>query len=241
MFGQLFSQRNELEWRLLPNKHPENSKENHTGKVYLPEMCLEELCAKQMQMPYIFRISSHGGISYTHAGVQEFTTEQQYIILPEWMYEQLALDSSPIDVAYVSLPKGRFIKLLPQSRDFLDIENPKIELEKSLRNYQVLSAGDTISLYFESEFKNIMFTVTEIDPPGEGISIVDTDLEVDFLPPADYAVPSPVSAKSLIAATERGIYLRDPDHPDRSVLGVLFGAEEAGFQAPSTPKAEEAE
>ncbi len=91
----------------------------------------------------------------------------------------------PVEVDYTTAPKGKFIKLLPQNKEFLEIESPKGEL-KALRNYQVLSHGDTIELALEGEFKTMMFTVVEIRPAGEAISIMDTGLEVEFLPPADY-------------------------------------------------------
>lgn len=222
MFQRFFRQRNDLEWRLTPKLYPRESKENHSGKILLPQICLATLVQKQVETPYIFKISAHDGISYTHAGVHEFTEDIQDAVFPEWMFEQLALSNSIVEISCTQLPKGRFIKLLPQSKDFLEIDNPKSALERALRNYQVLSLGDTISLYFEDEFKSIMFTVSEIQPSGEGISIIDTDLEVDFLPPTDYEAKTVPNTDSLIIKTEKYIYIRDPYKKRAEGLGALF-------------------
>ncbi|KAI5172535.1 ubiquitin fusion degradation protein 1 [Nematocida sp. LUAm3] len=235
MLQRLFQRGNELEWVLVPNMYPEDSKENHAGKVLLPQHCLMTLVEKQVNTPYAFKVSAHGGISYTHAGVHEFTEEVGDITLPKWMYEQLSLDGSPVTITCIELPKGKFIRLLPQSKDFLEIDNPKIALEESLRNYQVLSPGDTISLYFRQEFKNILFTVSEINPPGEGISIIDTDLEVEFLPPTDYECSSVQEGHSLITNESIHIYLKDPFYGSQKALGVLFVPVPRTPTQPSTP------
>jgi len=222
MFGSLFRRQNETEWILAPKTYLRNAKENHTGKILLPQNCLQDLVSKQIEMPYTFKITAHKGVSYTHAGVHEFTAEVGEIVLPKWMHEQLALDRGAVEVTCTSFPKGQFIRLAPQSKSFLDIENPKASLEGALRNYQVLSEGDTISLYFEEEFRSIMFTVTEIRPKGEGISIIDTDLEVDFLPPADYEVGRVEEGDSLISELDHGICIKDKYFGDKVGLGVVF-------------------
>lgn len=225
MFSRLFSRRNsDLEWILNPLRYTDGKLEHNSGKINLPHMCLVALVSKQVETPYIFKISAHDGISYTHVGVQEFIETPDEVHLPNWLYDQLALDNSPVEVTCVSLPKGQFIRLLPQSKDFLDIENPKESLEDALRNYQVLSEGDTISLYIKSEFKQILFTVSEIRPKGPGISIIDTDLEVDFLPPVDYIENTLEEGKDLIITGEEGsIFLSDPFFTDKkNGLGVVF-------------------
>ncbi|KAI5191607.1 ubiquitin fusion degradation protein 1 [Nematocida minor] len=224
MFSRLFSRRSELEWTLTPKRYSDERTEHYSGKIFLPQICLVTLISKQVDTPYIFKISAHNNISYTHAGVQEFMDAPDEVILPNWLYDQLALDGTPVEVSCVSLPKGQFIRLLPQSKDFLDIENPKASLEESLRNYQVLSEGDTISLYIQSEFKHILFTVAEILPKGPGISIIDTDLEVDFLPPVDYIEDKLEDGSSLVRKTEDGgVTIADPFFADKEDgLGVVF-------------------
>jgi ubiquitin fusion degradation protein 1 len=72
------------------------------------------------------------------------------VVVPEWMYQQLNMDLTlQVTIKFKSLSKGTFSMLLPHSVDFLDVESPKTELEKSLRDYQVLTQGDEILCSFE--------------------------------------------------------------------------------------------
>lgn len=57
-----------------------------------------------------------------------------------------------------------------------------------MRNFAVVSAGDIIEV---SHGQNLTFRllIMEITPPGPAISVIDTDLEVDFAPPVGYVEP----------------------------------------------------
>lgn len=174
-----------LQWSLKPIKFPKDSKENFGGKVILPHCVLERLVAANAQLPYIFEISHTGKIYKTNAGCLEFTGSENTITVPEWMHQQLDMADINISVRYINLPKGQYVKLLPHSVEFLDIENPKLELEKHLRDYQVLTTGDEILCNF-SEIGPIRFTISDVEPSGDGIYIVDTDLSVEFQAPLGY-------------------------------------------------------
>ncbi|EJW01375.1 hypothetical protein EDEG_00463 [Edhazardia aedis USNM 41457] len=174
-----------LQWKLKPLKFPKKDLRNYGGKCILPQIILAELFEMEIPTPYTFEISHCGGVFKTNCGVLDFTAEDLTITVPEWMYQQLDLaGTDKITLKIVVLPKGRYVKLLPHSHEFLDIENPKRELEKTLRNYQVLTQGDEILCNFEEG--NMRFTVAEVKPAGLGVYIVDTDLEVEFLPPFGY-------------------------------------------------------
>lgn len=64
-----------------------------------------------------------------------------------------------------------------------------IRLENALRNFSTLTQGDNIEISYNDKIYGIL--VMEIKPPGVGISIVETDLEVDFAPPVGYQEPTP--------------------------------------------------
>jgi ubiquitin fusion degradation protein 1 len=178
--------RDMLTWKLSPKKYDKGNKHNYGGKVVLPQSVLESLVTHQVQPPYTFEISHTDRIYRTHCGVLEFTGCESVVIVPEWMYQQLNMDLTlQVTIKFKSLSKGTFSKLLPHSVDFLDVESPKTELEKSLRDYQVLTQGDEILCSFE-EYGDMRFTVGEILPDEDAIYIVDTDLSVEFLPPIGY-------------------------------------------------------
>lgn len=60
-------------------------------------------------------------------------------------------------------------------------------LESALRAYSTLSKGDIIEITYNS--LTFEFLVMETKPEGPGISIIDTDLEVDFETPVGYVEP----------------------------------------------------
>jgi ubiquitin fusion degradation protein 1 len=67
------------------------------------------------------------------------------------------------------------------TNDFFD------RLEHALRNFSALTQGDIIEISYNS----IVFElkILEAVPGGSGISVLDTDLEVDFAPPVGYVEP----------------------------------------------------
>lgn len=122
-----------------------------------------------------------------------------------------------INIQNISLPKATFVKIRPQSQDFLDITNPRAvyvvllrriyfpfrllrtrrdlsllarcSLEASLRKFSCLTIGDTICLKYNN--KNFLLDVREVKP-APAACIIETDCEVDFEAPADYVPPAPV-------------------------------------------------
>ncbi|OAQ28157.1 ubiquitin fusion degradation protein UFD1 [Linnemannia elongata AG-77] len=162
---------------------------NHGGKIILPQSALAKLASLHIQYPMLFELSK--GSQSTHAGVLEFIAEEGRVYLPHWMMKTLALSEGDlVTVKSVGLPLGSFVKIQPQSVDFLDISDPKAVLENALRNFSTLTKGDNIEISYNDKIYGIL--VMEIKPPGVGISIVETDLEVDFAPPVGYQEPTPV-------------------------------------------------
>lgn len=148
---------------------------------------LRELSLLNFQPPYVFEISHENEAFRTACSVLDFALETNEVHVPEWMFEQISLgESGEAVLTHIKLEKGSGIKLLPHSVDFLDVENPKSELEKGLWYYHVLTYGDEILLNFE-EIGNIRFTITQILPAHlESIYIVDTDLDIEFEEPLGY-------------------------------------------------------
>ena len=188
MFFNLFgsNRTNEWHWELVPIQYDHEDPKNYSGRIVLPHNVLEDLVNQNILPPYTFEVTNKENGLRTFCGVLEFTASDSIVLVPQWMYQQLCMDHVPeVHLKFVKLKSGSFVKLLPHNVEFLDIESPKQELEKCLIDYQVLSKGDEIVLYFEE--KGVMrFTVSEIQPADDAIYIVDTDLEVDFLPPLGY-------------------------------------------------------
>ena len=106
------------------------------------------------------------------------------------MQTLLLEEGSIVQVKNTTLPLGSFVKIQPQSVDFLNITDPKAVLENAFRNFSTLTKGDIISIKYNSKIYD--FLVMEVRPNDHGISIIETDLEVDFAPPVGYVEPPKV-------------------------------------------------
>ncbi|KAI8380310.1 ubiquitin fusion degradation protein UFD1-domain-containing protein [Blakeslea trispora] len=165
---------------------------NYGGKIILPQSALEKLSQLNISYPMLFKLMHGAEKKHSHAGVLEFIAEEGRVYLPQWMMETLGTEpGSIIEVKNVTLPLGSFVKIQPQSTDFLDITDHRAVLEKALRNFSTLTVGDVIQINYNNKIYEIK--VLEVKPDQQdhmGISIVETDLEVDFAPPVGYTEPS---------------------------------------------------
>ncbi|KAG0180297.1 ubiquitin fusion degradation protein [Apophysomyces sp. BC1021] len=165
---------------------------NYGGKIILPQSALEKLSQLHISYPMLFQLSSPSEKTHTHAGVLEFIAEEGRVYLPQWMMETLRMEpGSMIVVKNTTLPLGSFVKIQPQSTDFLDISDHRAVLENALRNFSTLTLGDMTQINYNDKVYEIK--VLDVKPNFEehsGISIVETDLEVDFAPPVGYVEPS---------------------------------------------------
>ena len=135
----------------------------------------------------LFRLTASAGDRWTHCGVLEFTAEEGTCYIPFWMMQNLLIEEgSVITVTNVSLPKASFVKLQPQSVDFLEISNPRAVLEHALRNFSCVTKGDVIQIPYNS--KNYHFALKEVEPQ-DAACIIETDCNVDFDAPVGYTEP----------------------------------------------------
>ncbi len=154
------------------------------GKVILPHSALMRL-QNYFGATMFFKIESSQ--FNTYAGVLEFIAEEGRVYLPKWMFKQLNIQQGHIvRVTMTNLPKGKFVKLKPQHVDFLDISDPKAVLENAFRNYSTLTKDDIV----EFEYNNKPYAIKIVEAqPEHSISIIETDLEVDFEAPEGYVEP----------------------------------------------------
>ncbi|KXS21630.1 UFD1-domain-containing protein [Gonapodya prolifera JEL478] len=180
---------------------------NFGGKILLPPSALDKLSRLHIEYPMQFQLSNASSDRVTHAGVLEFIAEEGRVYLPNWMMNTLLLEQGDfVQIKNASLPLGSWVKIQPQSVDFLDIHDPRAVLETALRSYSTLTPGDVISLMYNKRPYDI--EVLEVRPssaPKSAISIVETDVEVDFAPPVGYQEPKqqmrPASVVGLRSAS----------------------------------------
>ena len=101
-------------------------------------------------------------------------------------------------------------------------------LEQALRNFSALTQGDIVEISYNSIVFGLL--VMETHPGGEGISVIDTDLEVDFAPPVGYVEPErPKAAPQPTMAAKLNIDLSSStpgsSRPSSSMAGGFAGGQ----------------
>ncbi|KAH8920004.1 UFD1-domain-containing protein [Atractiella rhizophila] len=160
------------------------------GKIIMPPSALQQLTNLDLESPWTFELKNpHKDTIVTHAGVLEFIADEGNVHLPQWMMERLQLvEGDVIRITGCKLPKGKRVKIQPQSVDFLQLSDPKAVLEQALRNFSCLTANDIIEISYNSLiFRILIRSIIPEDAPG--ISVLDTDLEVEFEAPLGYVEP----------------------------------------------------
>ncbi|KAF7458064.1 putative ubiquitin fusion degradation protein UFD1 [Cryptosporidium felis] len=154
------------------------------NKILLPPSALNQLARRNITWPMLFQVSNPAKGKFTHSGVLEFIAEEGTCYMPYWMMQNLGLQEGDItSIMNTSLSKGSYVKFMPLTVDFLDISNPKAVLETSLRNFATLTVGDVITIQYNNNSYKINVLETK---PNNAISIIETDIQVDFAPPPDY-------------------------------------------------------
>ncbi|MCJ1307032.1 Ubiquitin recognition factor in ER-associated degradation protein 1 [Agyrium rufum] len=180
---------------------PERESANHGGKLFLPASALDKLTRLHIMYPMLFDVINGAQDKKTHAGVLEFTAEEGKVYLPFWMMQTLLLEPGDlVQIKSTELPSGSFIKLQAQSTSFLDISDPKAVLENAFRNFSCLTKGDIFTFAYNDQVYEMAVLETKPDPSeSHAISVLETDLEVDFAAPVGYEEQLAASKKKAAA------------------------------------------
>lgn len=120
------------------------------------------------------------------------------------MMQTLGLDTGDLfQIKSTDLPPASLIKLQPQSVNFLEISNPKAVLEKAFRDFSTLTKGDVFSFHYNDTIYDV--AVLEVKPVtgNLGVSMLETDVSVDFAAPLGYVEPTRASGSGT--STPRSI------------------------------------
>lgn len=205
----------------------DTSKLEAGGKIMLPPSALHKLAQLEIAYPMLFELTNQMNGRKLHCGVLEFIANEGTVLMPHWMMENLGLGHGEmVKVKSATLPKGTYVKLRPQSKTFLDIANPKAVLENTLRNFSALTKGQTVRITYNRKEYDI--DVVDVKPTGEhgAVSIIDTDVKVDFDAPADYVEPEKPHAKRAESFRDIEGEEAEPEHvangAARSFRGLGF-------------------
>ena len=162
----------------------------------------EQLAERQHQLPHplTFRIVNPNNGRVVYAGIREFSAEENEIGLSPFLQAALGLANggeehlsdgdkpvaefsitklSTVTIHATRLPKGTYVRLRPLEAGY-DPEDWKSLLERYLRdNFTTLTNGEILTVP-GGRHQYFRFLVDKFEPGGEGICVVDTDLEVDI-------------------------------------------------------------
>ncbi|KAH8835101.1 ubiquitin fusion degradation protein I [Flagelloscypha sp. PMI_526] len=178
------------------------------GKIIMPPSALANLTRLDLESPWMFKLRNpNNSAAITHAGVLEFIAQEGIVHLPYWMMKTLRLnEGDPIRITGTDVPKGKFVKLQAQDVTFLEVSDPKAVLEQALRNFTCLTQGDIIEITYNSIVFGFLVMETQPATSSGGISVLDTDLEVDFAAPVGYVEP-PKPAPAAIPSMAKKLNL----------------------------------
>jgi len=204
------------------------------SRLVLPPEVLQRLQRANVPSPMHFEVSDLEGTHRTHAGVLEFVAEEETCYMPDWMLRHLrAEEGHVLRLCLKQLQKATFARFQPATVALLRIYNPKVMLEKGLRDYVALTIGDVFPVPYDGQTYEV--EVLEVRP-GDAVSIIDTDVEVEFATPKDAeaaaaaVAPSPV-VQTPASATSDGVG-STPQTPATGGLRALLGM---GVPPPSGP------
>lgn len=177
----------DMQYRCYPVSFINKEDLEKGNRIILPPSALDHLARLNISYPMLFEVTNPKTQQRTHCGVLEFIAEEGTCFLPLWMMCNLGLGGGEfVRIMNTTLQKGNFVKLQPHSKDFLDIHNPRAVLENTMRNYACLTVGDNITIHYNNHKYEIEIIETK---PANAISIIETDVNVDFAPPKDYDEP----------------------------------------------------
>lgn len=169
---------------------PQRDNVNFGGKIILPPSALDRLTRLNIAYPMQFELRNNRKVTTTHAGVLEFIAEEGRVYVPHWMMKTLELEEGDLlQVLTTDLPQGTFVKLEPQSPEFLKISDPKAVLENTLRNFSILTKGDIFQFSYNENLFEVAVLEVKPESGSNAISVIETDLSVDFAAPKGYVEP----------------------------------------------------
>ena len=170
-----------------------NYKIDHGNSVDLPHDVLEKLNSESKELPYFFEISTQSSLK-SYVGVREFTADKDTIQVPLWLSNHIGLEGNQvINVTLLeNVPKGKYVKLRPESEIFFDIPEYESCLETQLSKFPLLYQGQIIDV--EIFDKSYSIKIEEIEHDWENfdfekgtsslelnvINVINTDINVDI-------------------------------------------------------------
>ncbi|KAI9827855.1 MAG: hypothetical protein M1832_004344 [Thelocarpon impressellum] len=149
---------------------------------------------QQLPQPLTFRLVNPDNGQVVYAGIREFSAAEGEVVLSPFLRSSLGLglteggetagESGKASVPRITvhaqqLPKGTYVRLRPLEAGY-DPEDWKSLLERHLRTkFTTLTNGEILAVS-GGRGEEFRFLIDKVAPEGDGICVVDTDVEVDI-------------------------------------------------------------
>ncbi|KAJ2823639.1 hypothetical protein IWW50_003692, partial [Coemansia erecta] len=149
--------------------------------------------SSQLPSPLIFRLMRRSGVSSAgkpsqndrsavFCGVREFSCDEGYVGIPEWLMRDSGLAAGDsVAVEFVRAEKGLFAQLRALDAAAKSVGDLRALLETHMRtNLTALTVGETFQVPVGGMERPLSFSVAALEPM-DAVDIVDTDLSVDIV------------------------------------------------------------
>ncbi|KAI1358042.1 ubiquitin fusion degradation protein UFD1-domain-containing protein [Xylaria arbuscula] len=148
---------------------------------------------QQLPNPLMFRLVNPTNGNTVHAGIREFSAREDEVLLSPYLMEALGVNPGELAPAHTDppvtapkitvharqLPRGTYVRLRPLEAGY-NPDDWKSLLERQLReSFTTLTNGAFLSVR-GVKGETFRFLIDKFRPEGDGICVVDTDLEVDI-------------------------------------------------------------
>ena len=156
--------------------------------VNLPTRVLNSLVEEERPFPYFFRVSIDEVVFYI--SVNQFTADNDEIEISSQMMEKYELDNNSIvQIEYLEVPFGNYIKLQPLDEPFFLIDDYESLLETKMSEIPILYKNQIICIedVDSNRYSIKIISVNEDSEDNEDseiekmyINTIDQDLNVDI-------------------------------------------------------------
>lgn len=154
----------------------------------------------QLPNPLMFRLVNPSNGNMVYAGIREFSAEQGEVAISQYLRDALDIkeDGASIDADKVNLvesqgatslpqirvearilPKGTYVRLRPLEAGY-NPDDWKALLERHMRGAFTTLTKNTVLSVRGVKGETFQFLADKFEPEGDGICVVDTDLQVDI-------------------------------------------------------------
>ena len=169
----------------------------NSNKIIIPQNIINDINEKyddEIEFPLYYKFENCDFIMSYYETVIGIDA----IYIPQHIFNLLKIDIGeviPLILLKKTLIKGTKCVIQPHTSNFYTIQNYRNYLEKVFGElYSSLTENTTIQIpYFDSFLK---FNIIKTEPESN-ISILDTDLEVDFEKALDYVEPPKLKSKGI--------------------------------------------